>query len=222
MTSFIVVSSDKKLREDYIAELCTKAEIDKFDITLIEKESSKNQNSIGLEEIKTLREKIYLKPIRSSVKAIILEDAHLLTVEAQNALLKVLEEPPENTIIIISANSKENILPTIISRCQITALSAQPVAVADDELPEFLDFADRIRQMKIGERLKKAEELSKDKDKALLWISKLILVLRNKLIEDYSDKFLHASIKELQKLYTELQTTNVGARIAIENTMLSI
>jgi DNA polymerase-3 subunit delta' len=60
-------------------------------------------------------------------RAVLIEDAHLLTTEAQNALLKTLEEPPEGTIVILTATSNESVLPTIRSRA--TELTVLPPAM---------------------------------------------------------------------------------------------
>ena len=73
-------------------------------------------NTIKIDQIRALKEFAYRKPALSERKAVIIDRADLMTVEAGNALLKVLEEPPEDTILILTAESKEAILPTIRSR----------------------------------------------------------------------------------------------------------
>lgn len=223
MTSFIVASTNKKKREEYIANYCDKLEIDKFDVTIIEKDNQIKQNaqSIGIDEIKNLQKKIFLMPIKSPTKAVIVEDAHLMTVQAQNALLKVLEEPPERTIIMLSTESKEALLPTILSRCQIIELSTETAELSDEEKAELSEFIENLEKLTIGERLKKAEELGKDKDKAVEWIGKLILVLRDRMLNDETDNAFLA-IKSFQRLHALLKTTNVNPRFAIENTFLSL
>lgn len=136
MVSFIVISKDKEKRVSYAQDLCAKQAIDRFDITLIEKDQSEKapKQSIGIEEVKQMQKKIFFKPIKSSTKAVIIEDAHLLTPEAQNALLKVLEEPPANTVIILGADSKEALLPTIRSRCQLIELEEALPKLTEKEL----------------------------------------------------------------------------------------
>lgn len=224
MTSFIVSSTDKKKREVYIADYCNELKIDKFDIALIDKETDDKTQSIGIDSIKDLHKKIFLKPVNSATKAVILEDAHLLTTEAQNALLKVLEEPPDHTIIILSVDSKESLLPTILSRCKLIELETESLVLTDGEKTELEEFIKNLSDMKIGDKLKKAEELSKDKDEAIAWIEKLILVVREKMLEDNHSAiqpFSHL-IKSFQNLHTLLKTTNVNPRLAIENTLLNL
>ena len=186
MTSYIVSSTDKKKREAYISGFCLELQVDKFDITYSDSEGSKNQNSIGINDIKSIHQKIFLKPINSESKVIIIDDAHLLTIEAQNALLKVLEEPPDHTIIILSADKKDVFLPTIISRCHVVELESEISFPTDQEIPQFSDFINRMQTMPIGVKLKAAEVYGSDKDKAAEWVSILILVIRANLLSIYS------------------------------------
>ncbi|AHF05689.1 DNA polymerase III subunit delta' [Desulfitobacterium metallireducens] len=74
--------------------------------------------SFGIEEILHWQEQVYRKHYEGKYKVYILEQADRLTLPAENALLKVIEEPPERTIIILSAQNAETLLPTIQSRAQ--------------------------------------------------------------------------------------------------------
>ncbi len=71
---------------------------------------------ICLEQVDALREKISFKAIKSSYKGAIIDEAHLLNTQAQHSLLKTLEEPPLNTIIILVSEHPYLLLPTILSR----------------------------------------------------------------------------------------------------------
>ena len=74
-------------------------------------------NSIKIEQIRELVKKVYEKPIVSNKKVYIINDSNLMTKEAQNSLLKTLEEPPEYVTIILVASNENLFLPTIKSRC---------------------------------------------------------------------------------------------------------
>ncbi|MCM8901858.1 DNA polymerase III subunit delta' [Caldicoprobacter algeriensis] len=78
-----------------------------------------DKSSIGVEQIRNVLEDIHLKPYESSRKVYIIEDAHAMTVQAQNAFLKTLEEPPFFATIILLAEKSSELLPTILSRCQV-------------------------------------------------------------------------------------------------------
>lgn len=87
--------------------------------------------SIGIEQIRELQKFLQLKtagtePIR---RAVIIEDADTMTIEAQNALLKILEEPPEDTVLVLTASKAHQLRPTIHSRVQ--AIAVLPPAKTD-------------------------------------------------------------------------------------------
>ncbi|ODA41560.1 DNA polymerase III subunit delta' [Desulfosporosinus sp. BG] len=77
------------------------------------------KTTIGIEQVLTWQEKVYRKHYEGNYKVSIIEHADSVTLPAANALLKVIEEPPERTIIILSAENAEGILPTIQSRAQL-------------------------------------------------------------------------------------------------------
>jgi DNA polymerase III delta prime subunit len=245
MVSFIVVAREKKKREEYVRDFALKENIDRFDITVVEKDTSAKATtqSIGIEAVKLIQKKIFFKPVRSSKKIVVIEDAQLLTPEAQNALLKVLEEPPANTIIIVGTETKETLLPTILSRCQLIELEEEKRKLSDKTIEEMNLFLTGLADLSIGDKLKHAEKLAKDKDKAIKWIENLIFVLREKML--YSVRHSRESgnleipdqvrndnvnltenylfiIRSFQSLHTLLRTTNVNPRFAIEHTLLSL
>ena len=75
-------------------------------------------NSITISQVRELEKNIYLKPYESQKKVFIICDAQCLTEESSNALLKTLEEPPGDSVIILIVNDTKTLLPTISSRCQ--------------------------------------------------------------------------------------------------------
>lgn len=84
-------------------------------IDLIEIDAASNR---GIDDARELREKIKFAPAEFRYKVYIIDEAHMLTSEASNALLKTLEEPPEHAILILATTETHKILPTIASRCQ--------------------------------------------------------------------------------------------------------
>ncbi|MGH4117779.1 DNA polymerase III subunit delta' [Clostridium sp.] len=103
-------------------------------VDLVEWRIEKNKSTIGVNSIRTLNEEIHKKPYEGDKKVIIIYDAHKMTVQAQNAFLKTIEEPPKNVTIILLCENIEVILDTIKSRCQIHKLKNLSV----DEMEEFL------------------------------------------------------------------------------------
>jgi len=72
----------------------------------------------GIDEVRSLREGVKYRPIRSRFKVIIIDEVHMLTREAFNALLKTLEEPPPHTVFIFATTEFHKVPATIVSRCQ--------------------------------------------------------------------------------------------------------
>lgn len=83
-------------------------------------------NSIKIEQIRELQKRMQEKPIISNNKVYIIDDADMMTTEAQNCLLKTLEEPPEYATIILIGSNENLFLPTIKSRCMI--LHFEPIS----------------------------------------------------------------------------------------------
>ena len=72
----------------------------------------------GVEQVRDLREQVQFAPARGTFKIVIIDEVHMLTTAAFNALLKTLEEPPPHVKFIFATTEGDKVLPTIISRCQ--------------------------------------------------------------------------------------------------------
>lgn len=72
----------------------------------------------GIDEIRSLRDNVRYMPVRGGYKIYIIDEFHMITKDAFNALLKTLEEPPPQVIFIFATTEPNKILPTILSRCQ--------------------------------------------------------------------------------------------------------
>jgi DNA polymerase-3 subunit delta' len=73
---------------------------------------------IKIDQIRTLLQTLSMKPYEAETRVVILSEAHCMNAAASNALLKILEEPPDRSMLILSATRKSDLLPTIVSRCQ--------------------------------------------------------------------------------------------------------
>lgn len=100
-------------------------------------------NSIKIEQIRYMQKKIQEKPIISAKKVYIINDSDKMTKEAQNCLLKTLEEPPEYAIIILIGANESNFLSTIKSRCMILRFSK----IENNELKNFIESKFQIKNI---------------------------------------------------------------------------
>ena len=94
-----------------------------------------DENSLKIEQIREFQSKVAEKPIISNKKVYIINDSDKMTTEAQNCLLKTLEEPPEFVTIILIGSNENAFLSTIKSRCMILHFNK----IQDDEIKRFLE-----------------------------------------------------------------------------------
>lgn len=95
-------------------EIC-KGILDESIMDVIEMDAASNR---GIEDIRELRDKVVYPPSRSKYKVYIIDEVHMLTEPAFNALLKTLEEPPKHLIFILATTEMQKLPQTILSRCQ--------------------------------------------------------------------------------------------------------
>jgi DNA polymerase-3 subunit gamma/tau len=88
----------------------------------------------GIEEIRELKEKINFIPVHGKYKVYIIDEVHMLTLEAFNALLKTLEEPPAHVIFILATTEAHKLPATILSRCQRFDFRRIPLSVIEEHL----------------------------------------------------------------------------------------
>lgn len=107
-------------------------------VDIVEIDAASNR---GIDEIRALKERVSLAPMRAKYKVYIIDEAHMLTTEAENALLKTLEEPPVNTLFFLCTTEEGKLLDTVISRCtrvqfkkpSISEISQKLLRVAEGE-----------------------------------------------------------------------------------------
>jgi DNA polymerase-3 subunit gamma/tau len=102
----------------------------------------------GIDEIRNIRENVNLLPAKSRFKIYIIDEVHMLTQEAFNALLKTLEEPPTYIKFFFATTAPEKIPPTIISRCQ--RFNLKPLKI-DDVRKKILEICEK-EDIKIEEK----------------------------------------------------------------------
>ncbi|MGF1471488.1 MAG: DNA polymerase III subunit gamma/tau [Rubrobacteraceae bacterium] len=120
---------------DGTCESC-RAVINNSSMDVLEMDAASNR---GIDEIRDLRDRVNLAPVAGRVKVYIIDEVHMLTTEAFNALLKMLEEPPEHVIFVLATTEKHKVLPTIISRCQSFDFRRPGVGTLSEKLSEIAE-----------------------------------------------------------------------------------
>jgi len=115
-------------------------------LDIIEIDGASNR---GIDEIRTLREGVKLSPAHSRYKVYIIDEVHMLTQEAFNALLKTLEEPPSHVKFIFATTHPQKVLPTILSRCQKFQFSL----ISVEKIVEKLKSIISLEKIKIADNL---------------------------------------------------------------------
>ena len=115
-----------------LAKLILNKELDREYVDIINYKI--NKSSFGVDDVRNIIEEVSKKPFEGEKKVIIIHEGNRLTIQAQNALLKTIEEPPIGVYIIILCESLELILDTIKSRCEIYKLTP----LTKDELYEYI------------------------------------------------------------------------------------
>ncbi len=102
----------------------------------------------GIDDVRSLRDAVKLAPTKAEKKIYIIDEAHMLTTEASNALLKTLEEPPEHVIFILATTNPEKLIDTIRSRTTLISFrKAKPEEIVRS-----------LKRVVVGEKLKITDE----------------------------------------------------------------
>jgi DNA polymerase-3 subunit gamma/tau len=120
---------------DGTCESC-RAIINNSSMDVLEMDAASNR---GIDEIRDLRDKVNLAPTGGRMRVYIIDEVHMLTTEAFNALLKMLEEPPGHVVFVLATTEKHKVLPTIISRCQSFDFRRPGVSLLAEKLREIAE-----------------------------------------------------------------------------------
>ncbi|RJR26328.1 hypothetical protein C4561_05565 [candidate division WWE3 bacterium] len=223
-TSYIVYGSSDKSRKKLIEEFIEKytsgnysleSENKNPDIMVIK--NSEEKKSIGITQTKKGIEFLTEKPFSLKKKLLVIENAGKMTSEAQNSLLKTLEEPPEYSEIFLNVELPGQLLETVQSRCKkikATGLQTEDT-LADLSLKVIIEST-------LGQRLDTAKELSGREREDLISIIDLWVKESRKLMIDTYSLCWAENIIELTKFKNDLEHTNVNARMALEALLLKL
>jgi replication-associated recombination protein RarA len=136
--------------------------------------------SIGVTEVRQIQEFLAKKPMQSAKNLVYILEAHLLTVPAQNALLKTLEEPPGNSKIYLVTEFTDQLLPTVLSRCHlITAVRSQ--TPDPSTLTKSQELLTKLQKAGVGERLDLLDAQAFTRDTLGQFLTNLEFILHTNL-----------------------------------------
>ena len=214
--AYLFAGQDAEGKKDFAGEICTLLTRKGFennpDLKFIRPKTEEDDYKIYIENIRDLKSFMSLKPHSSEYKLAVIENAEMLTIEAANAMLKVLEEPPRNSILVL-ISSKHKLLPrTVLSRCE-TVVFPPTKEVQTEEMDETLSELRKVARQSMAERIKYAKKIYEKENYAELvnlWLRSLHFQL--------SDKPASAPIlKRLLRLSHIVSQPQYNHRIALEN-----
>ena len=221
--SILVHSGSAKKRQEKVDGLITQLDQkllkenhpDRLSVSL-----PKKKKNISIKQVRNLITFLSTKPYSSKHKVIIIDPADKMTSQAQNALLKTLEEPPLYAVIILSAKKEDGLLPTVLSRCRkIRSDTAQEDVLVDRK--DVVSFRNLLGYT-MGEKLKLAEDLAK-KDRDFI-TGLLELWIKEERYEMTQNEMFdkHENIERLLSVLSDLEDTNVNTRLALENLFVKL
>lgn len=182
------------------------------------------KKEISIEQIRELRRYLSLFPHSSSYKIAIIDSAETMDDEAANALLKTLEEPRGNAVLILIASIVSALPETILSRCEEIKFRTSSLDKISKDLikKEYID----ILQRSLNDIFKYIEKIPKESPEALNLLDSWLFWFRDLLVKNkktkYSQGQLVEIIRKIQKTKDLISNTNINQRLALENLVLEI
>ena len=176
-----------------------------------------NAEEEGIDAIRELKKELAIKPLTKNGgygRAVIFKDFHKMSVPAQNSILKLLEEPPESTILILLVDTKNSVLPTIVSRLQWVEVKPIDIKSLKKEYGQYDETLINQSYLLSGGYLVNFEEILQDEESAIkLAVEDVKRILKLKKYERIAglDSILNNQkygqeefLRALQKIYHSL------------------
>ncbi len=183
---------------DRLGENCGKCEIcDKIDHNNHEDiyyPERNNKTTIGKDAINTIEEKLNIKPIGER-NVVIISESDIMTPEAQNRFLKLLEEPPGNSLIILLSENIENLKPTVLSRCVKYRIDNTSTELADNNADKII--AMMLSGTEIREINQELLEYVRSREKSEKLLDSMEMILMNHI----KNKDEGVSLNKFEDLY---------------------
>jgi DNA polymerase III delta prime subunit len=173
------------------------------------------EENITIEAVRQLNQEVSLKPYSAARSLFVIFNIDLGSIAAQNALLKLIEEPPQHAQIILTAQTLSTVLPTIQSRCRIEQSKANTqIAVAHGETSDLAELYAQLKNSSLSQVIELSEKY-KERADALTLVTSMIHWLH-----DYTQQHPQPHhISQLERLANaeNLLRKNINVRLVIED-----
>lgn len=228
--TYIIAHKKEQLQKQELKKLLTqlfgKEISDSPDIHLLNPE---DKNSIGIEEVKELQQSMRFKPFQEEIQVGIILNAQKLTHQAQNSMLKSLEDSSETSIYILCVDNEKNLLPTIRSRGVILYPKRQEEK--EGNIPEDKSDVENVMMTFFDlspiEQFSIIEEYSENKEDSLAFINALEETLREQLELDIKNGNIDSSQRNLEFLKVveksrEKISSNCNRKLTLEAMIMQL
>ncbi len=222
--TYLLISKNKDTQESHLKSLLAgitgenMLEIQNTpDIHILDR---REENSIGIEDVKDFVKEMIYKPFGGGKQIAIIYQAEKLTTQAQNSLLKTLEESNDDTIYILCVDNEKNVLPTIYSR-------SKPVYVQQEIQQNNLIEKPEIFNMGLVEQFNLIETISKEKQPCLDLLASLEAYMKVKLEKEIKNDNINSSrviserLKEIQDTREKINS-NCNKKLVLEALVISL
>ena len=202
-------------------------------------DNDKDMMEIDVAQIRQVNNFLSLKSYYGNYKAVIIENADRMNIEAQNSFLKTLEEPKGNTLIILLSSRPDTLLPTIFSRCQTVSFLPLVKYQASDIQKKSLQELLPIIHSELATKFQYAKKVNLEGNNFNVILEVLLRYFRSMLLEKYgiigdpnlrmhpndpntSTEKLKNRIRLIESLHQQLATTNASPKLALEILLMEI
>jgi len=201
VSSIILYGADPLTREGKASEILEERHIHRLEA---------ERGRIGIGQVKELLPHLYIKPTQSAGRGVLIAEAQQLTREAQHALLKTLEEPPQYLTFVLTTPHHKLLLPTVVSRCLLQEVRG--AAISQNEL------AQKILSANPGQRIELFEkEVGYNPQDALTFLDSL----EAELASTKSTHLETHKLKEMWRTKRMLRDQSTNVRLVIDRLLIS-
>ncbi len=222
--TYLLISKDNQTQAEYLKPFLSGIlekdilEIQESpDIHILDR---REENSIGIEDVKDFLKEMIYKPFNGERQIAIIYEAEKLTPQAQNSLLKTLEESNDDTIYILCVDNEKNVLPTIYSR-------SKPVYIAQEYKAQEVISKPQIFDMDLVEQFNHIDVISKGKQACLEFLDSIETYIKTELEKEIKNDNINSSrviserLKEIQDTREKINS-NCNKKLVLEALVISL
>ena len=211
------VAGEKAFVEEICALLTGKGLENNPDLKFIRPNIEKDDYKIYIENIRDLKSFMSFKPYSSEYKLAVVENADAMTAEAANAMLKILEEPPKKSVLILISSKPRALPKTILSRCETVVFPPKP-EIQTEEMSKALAELRKVARYGMAERIQYAKKLHEKEDYAEL-VNLWLRSLHFQLSHQPASAPILRRLLNLSRIVSQPQYNH---RIALENFFVNL